>query len=59
MTFKIGDLVEAVYTDTFIKESTTGIVARFLEDWNGAKVEVIWNEIGSRIELIDDIKRIS
>lgn len=64
MTFRnkpinIGDLVETVWNDQFGKPVMMGVVVDFPEVWKNRKVNVLWNEIGVRLEWINDIRRVN
>lgn len=64
MTFRnkpinIGDLVETVWNDQFGKPVMMGVVVDFPEAWKDRKVNVLWNEIGIRLEWLNDIRRVN
>ena len=58
-TYEVGDLVEAVWVDSNMMPVLTGIVVDLPEAWKGKKANVLWNEIGIRLEWISDIKVIN
>ena len=63
MTFRnkaidIGDLVESVFIDSNQRPVLMGIVVDFPEAWKDRKVNVLWNEIGIRLEWLNDIRRV-
>jgi len=57
-SYDVGDLVEAVWTDSNNIPILVGVVAGFPEAWQGKKVQVLWNEIGMRTEWINDIRKL-
>lgn len=64
MTFRnkkldIGDLVETIWNDEFGKPVLMGVVVDFPEAWKNRKVNVLWNEIGIRLEWLNDIRRVN
>lgn len=64
MTFRnksidIGDLVESVYIDSNERPVLIGVVVGFPEVWKDRKVNVLWNEIGVRLEWLNDIRRVN
>ena len=64
MTFRnksidIGDLVETVYSiSNELKVHDIGVVIGCPEEWENRKVSVYWNEIGIRLEWLNDIRRL-
>lgn len=68
MTFRnkqieVGDLVQSVWTGGEDKQPwLTGVVVGF-EDYNQRlnviKAKVLWNEVGTRLEFLSDLKRIN
>ena len=64
MTFRnkrldIGDLVETIWNDEFGMPVMMGVIVDFPEAWKNRKVNVLWNEIGIRLEWLNDIRRVS
>ena len=64
MTFRnksidVGDLVESVFIDSDNRSALIGVVVELPEAWKNRKVNVLWNEIGVRLEWLNDIRRIS
>ena len=57
-SYDVGDLVEAVWIDSKNMPVLTGVVLDFPEAWKGKKVNVLWNEIGVRLEWLNDIRRV-
>ena len=57
-SYEVGDLVEAVWTDSNNIPIFVGVVADLPEEWQGKKVQVLWNEIGMRNEWINDIRKV-
>jgi hypothetical protein len=57
-TIDIGDLVESVWMDSNERPVLTGVVVEFPEAWKDRKVNVLWNEIGIRLEWLNDIRRV-
>ena len=58
-TIDIGDLVESVWIDSDKRAALMGIVVDFPEAWEDRKVNVLWNEIGVRLEWLNDIRRVN
>jgi hypothetical protein len=64
MTFRnksidVGDLVESVFIDSSQRPVLMGVVIDFPEAWKDRKVNVLWNEIGVRLEWLNDIRRVN
>ena len=57
-SYEVGDLVEAVWTDSNNIPVFVGVVAGFPAEYQGKKVQVLWNEIGMRTEWINDIRKL-
>ena len=55
----IGDLVETIWNDQFGKPVMMGVVIDMPEAWQNRKVSVYWNEIGIRLEWLNDIRRVN
>lgn len=59
-SYDVGDLVEAVWAKPASKEPClTGIIVSTIDTTMGLKVKVLWNEIGTRVEWVSDIKRVN
>lgn len=57
-SFDVGDLVESVFANNTTK--VIGIVTELPQQWSGRKIKVLWNnEIGVRLEWINDIRRVN
>lgn len=54
----LGDLVESVFIDSNQRPVLMGVVIDFPEAWKDRKVNVLWNEIGIRLEWLNDIRRV-
>lgn len=64
MTFRnksidVGDLVESVWMDSRGTPQLMGVVVDFPEAWKDRKVKVLWNEVGIRLEWLNDIRRVN
>ena len=57
-SIEVGDLVESVYIESAERPSLMGVVVDFPEAWEDRKVNVLWNEVGMRLEWLNDIRRV-
>lgn len=57
-SIEVGDLVESVYIESTERPSLMGVVVDFPEAWEDRKVNVLWNEVGMRLEWLNDIRRV-